>query len=430
MLTVGASHRTASSALLGDFGQAALTFRAQLRDGVHGPTGVPLSELVVLSTCARVEVYAVTEQSAAEEAAHVVGRAVFGSEGASRTSYRLRGHEAVRHVCRVASGLDSFVVGEHEIAGQVQRAFKDVVRERVDATVLDGVAAVARRASSRVRAETGVGRYSASVGSVAVAIVRERLGEDLSRSEALVVGAGKAGLLVARALRYSGVGRLSVVNRSEDRARRVAAEVGGRTAGLDRLPELLASADVVLSATGSDETVVDPTTAREALARRGPGRGPLLLLDLALPGDVDPAVGRLDGVELLTLEDVKERVHRHIDLRRDELGAAEAVVDEVLEEFVRQQEATDVDGLIGALRRSIEDVRATEVGRFLERRHPDVPPSREELDQLTRSIVNKILDDPMRRLRAAPPPGSAGRLLLGLARELVQSARRDGSSPR
>jgi glutamyl-tRNA reductase len=301
----------------------------------------------------------------------------------------------------VAAGLDSFVVGEHEIAGQVQRALKHAVRTRVEGSVLNGVAAVARKASRRVRAETSIGRYPASVSSVAVDLVRARLG-DLGARKALVIGAGEAGLLVARALRYSGVGSLTVVNRSPDRAREVAARVGGVAGGLDALPDLLVEADVVLSATGAAGVVVGVASAREAVARRGPTRTPLLLLDLALPGDVDPRVTGVEGIELLMLEDVKDRVHVHIGLRREEMGAAERLVDEVVEDFVRRQDFPDVDGLIGGLRRSIEEIRASEVSRFLERRDPMAPARREELDQLTRSIVNKLLHDPMKRLRAAP----------------------------
>jgi glutamyl-tRNA reductase len=421
MLTIGASHRTATSAMLGDFSRAAEAFRAQLREGGGARGGLSVQELAVLSTCARVEVYAVAEDSAADEAARLLGREVFGSEpvsGAEALPYRYRGPDAVRHVCRVAAGLESFVVGEHEIAGQVSRAFKNVVRVRDDANVLEGVAAVARRASRRVRSETDIGRYPASVSSVAVDLVRERLG-DLSTSRALVVGAGKAGLLVARALRSSGVASLAVVNRSLDRAREVASEVGGEAAGLVRLPELLAGADVVVTATGAEGLVIDVRMADAAVRARSSMRTPLLIVDLALPGDVAPEVGGLGGLELLTLEDVKGRVHRHLSLRRDELGAAERVVDEVVDDFLRQQDAPDVDALIGEVRRSIEAVRSAEVGRWLEARGSDAPPSREELDQLTRSIVNKLLHDPMRRLRSAPPLSGRSRILLRAARELV-----------
>jgi len=419
MLTIGASHRTASPAVLGDFGRAAEEFRASVRAGVHAPSGVPVRELAVLATCARVEVYAVTEDSAVDEAEWVVGREVFGyGDGVITPTYSLRGAEALRHVCRVAAGLDSFVVGEHEIAGQVQRALKDAVRTGAEASRLEGVAALVKRASRRVRTETAIGRHPASVSSVAVDIVRARFGT-LEACKALVVGAGEAGLLVAETLRRSGIGSLKIVNRSRERAERVAVRVGGAAAGLDVLPDLLVEADAVLTATGAERIVVDARSVRDAVARRDATRPPLLMIDLALPGDVDPDVGALVGVELLTLEDVRARVVQHIELRRHEIGAAELVVDDVVEDFVRRQDVPDVDGLIGPLRRTIEEIRSSEVSRFMERRDPAAPVGREELDQLTRSIVNKLLHVPMRRLRATPMRGVEGRRLLGAARELA-----------
>jgi glutamyl-tRNA reductase len=404
MLTIGASHRTATSAMLSDFGRAAQEFRASVRDGMHGGSRLPVHELAVLATCARVEVYAVTEESAVAEALSILGREVFG---VSERAYRFQGTDAVRHLCRVAAGVESFVVGEHEIAGQVQRAFRDAALGRGDTGVLERAAAVARRASRRVRSETSIGRYPASVSSVAVDLIRDRLG-DLTRSRAVVVGAGHAGLLVARSLKSAGVASLVVANRSPDRAREVATGVGGEPAALDRLGDLLAGADVVVTATGADGIVVDVSTTAAALESRDDGR-PLLLLDLALPGDVHPEVGRMAGVELLTLEDVKTCVHRHISLRRGELGRAERVIDEVVDDFIRQQDVTDVEALIGELRRSVEEVRAAEVERWLAAQAQETAPSREELDRLTRSIVNKLLHDPMKRLRSAAVWSRQGR---------------------
>jgi glutamyl-tRNA reductase len=404
MLTIGASHITATTARLGDFGRAAQAFRADVHDGVHGPSGVPVHELAVLATCACVEVYAVTEDSAAEDAAQILDRCVFGGGAESEsngTPYRLRGPDAVRHVCRVASGIESFVVGEHKIAGQVKRAFQDVIRARSDTNMLEGVAAVARRAGRRVRSETGIGRYPASVSSVAVDLAREHLG-DLADSRALVVGAGKAALLVARALRSAGVASLTIVNRSLRRAVEVAAEDGGKAAELERLPALLGGADVVVTATGAEDVVLDVTTVAKAVRRCGPDGRPLLVLDLAVPGDVDPGVGELTGVELLTLEDVKSRVHRHISFRRAELHAAERVVDEVVDEFVSRHDAPDPDALIGELRRSVETIRSAEVERWFDVRRSGSLPSRAELYRLTRSVVNKLLHDPPKRLRTTP----------------------------
>jgi glutamyl-tRNA reductase len=264
---------------------------------------------------------------------------------------------------------------------------------------------------------------------VAVDLARERLGE-LTASRAVVVGAGKASLLVARALRSAGVASLVVANRSLQRGRAVAAQVGGAAAELHGLPTLLAEADLVVTATGAGGVIIGPEMVAHVVGVRGPDAKPLLVLDLALPGDVDPGVGAIPGFELLTLEDVKERVHRHLSFRRDELDAAERVVAEVVDDFLREQERPDVDGLIGELRRSVEAVRSAEVDRWLMARGSEAPPSREELDRLTRAIVNKILHRPMQELRASPLGDARSRLLVSAARELagIEAAGLGGSA--
>jgi len=421
MLTIGANHRTATAARLGEFTLAAERLKGELRDGGPRKTQVPVHELAVLATCNRVEVYVAADDAVADEAAQVLGREVFGTEadpGRGDAPYQFRGVDVVRHVCRVAAGLDSMVVGEHQIAGQVTRAFQDVVYLSESGKVLESVAAAARKASRRVRSETGLGRYPASVSSVAVDLAREKLG-DLSGRRVLVVGAGKAGLLVCKALKASGVASLTVVNRSPGRAREVAREVDGTVASLEELRELLTTADLVITATGADNVVLDLSAAKAALATRDIHSSPLLVLDLALPSDVDPVVGELDGIELLTLEDVKDRVERHLSLRRDEVEPAEAVVDAVVHDFVQQQAAPDVEALISELRRSIDEVRSLEVQRWLATRRSQGAPSREELDRLTRSIVNKLLHDPMIRLRSAPSRNGGGETFFRAASELL-----------
>ena len=430
MITIGANHKTATAATLGALTRAAERLKTGLRDGALHATDVPVSELAVLTTCNRVEVYAVAEDDMIDAAASAVRREVFDTEtdaGGANAPYEFRGVEAVRHLCRVRAGLDSMVVGEHQIAGQVARAFRDVAWVSGAGKVLEGVAAVARKAGRRVRSETDLGRYPASVSSVAVDLARKELG-DLAGRSALVVGAGKAGFLVCKSLKAGGVGSLTVVNRSPGRARQVAEEVGGSVAALGELPELLTSADLVITATGADGVLVDVPAVSAAVAKRTRA-APLLVLDLAMPRDVDPAVGELDGVELLTLEHVKARVDRHLSLRRESMGSAEAVVEEVVDEYVQQQDGPDVEALIGELRSRIEGVRSLEVERWLEARDSGGAPTREELDRLTRSIVNKALHDPMIRLRSAALGNGRGEALFRTARELLGLKGRRPSAP-
>jgi glutamyl-tRNA reductase len=422
MLTIGASHRTTRVTVLGEMSRAAHDLKGRLREGGARGLDLPVAELAVLSTCGRVEVYAVADASEARAVSEILAREVFGASvplaprGAEEGSapYFLEGELVARHLCRVAAGLDSMVPGEHEIAGQVARAFEDVVVRSGRGGMLTGMAALARKASRRIHAATNVGRHPASIGSVVAELTRERLG-DLTARSAVVIGAGAAGLSAARALRGFGVGGVTLVGRSRARTREAAREIGAAAAPRGHLMELMSCADVVIAAAGSDGPIVDVVTAKR-LANERLGRGSLLIIDLAVPPDVDPRVERVPGIELLGLDDVKERVSRYVSLRREELAPAEEVIDEIMRELDRtERRAHD---LIGALRRSVEEVRAGEVARWLDTRDGDGAPTREELDSLTRSLVNKVLHDPMIRLRAAAPRSETGRALLDAASEL------------
>jgi glutamyl-tRNA reductase len=376
-------------------------------------------ELAVLATCNRVEVYTVCAPGSEPTVTRAIKSEVFGDRSSQpkSTLYALQGVDAVRHLCRVASGLDSLVVGEHQIAGQVVRAFRDPTMSVDGTSVLGTAAAVARKAARRVRSETAVGRYPASVSSVAVDIARKEL-NGLAGRTILIVGAGKAGRLVCEALRGCGAASLTVVNRSPEKAHALADRIGGSVAALEELPGLLVTADLVLTATGADNAVVDLEIATRALRARALGAGPLLVLDLALPNDVDPAVGQLEGLRLLTLEQVKTRVDRHLSLRRDEIQPAESVIDEVMADFVGSQAGAEVEALITELRRDFELVRSREVDRWIRTHPPEARPSREDIDRLTRSIVNKLLHDPMTRLRSSPDADEQGEALFHTAREL------------
>jgi glutamyl-tRNA reductase len=332
----------------------------------------------------------------------------------------------IRHLCRVAAGLDSIVPGEHEISGQVAKAFDDVTGSAGHGGVLASAAALALTAGRRVRAETGVGRHAASVGSVAVEMARERIG-DLAGRSAVVIGAGAAGLSIGRALQSRGVDRLTLVGRSGERTAAAAGSVGAHAASPDQLGELLLRVDLVIAAAGADGFVVDKAMAKRVAAGRGE-RGPLLLIDLAVPRDVEPGIAALPGIELIGLDDVRERVVRHLTLRREEIAPAEAIIDELMGEHGGAE--PEVDHVIGALRRTVEDVREREVERWLDGRNGAGAPSREEIDRFTRSLVNKLLHRPMRRLRAATTGTEDGRALLAAASELFGPVPVPGSGAR
>ena len=389
-----------------------------VRDGPAG-SALPVRQIALLATCNRVELYLVPEEGGEEAVRAGVCSEVFGSGSlgaAFLEPYEIGGVEAVRHVCRVAAGLDSMVIGEHEIAGQVARAFRDSVSLGTGADALSAVAKVAKMACRRVRSETALGRRSASVSSVAMDLAREELG-GLEGRDVILVGAGKVGKLVARVLERSGARSVTVANRSEGSARTLADRMGGSYETLDQLPRLLAHSDLVITATNAPCPVIDDSTVRPALAARN-GRGPLLIIDLAVPRDVDAAVGALEGIRVLTLDHVKARLERHISLRLQEVGPAEKVVDEVLDHFVQDGSGREVEALIEELHRGAEELRSREVDHWVSARNGNGPPSREDLDRLTRGIVSKLLHEPMLRLRGAAEVSGRGEALVRTAREL------------
>jgi glutamyl-tRNA reductase len=398
LLTIGTNHRTASSVKLGEITRAALRLRSGLLVGspVARP---PVDELAVLATCGRVEVFAACDESDAEMALAWIRAQVFDPRSGD-AAYQLRHMDALRHLCAVAAGLDSVVLGEHEIAGQVARALRDAVTVRGHGRTLEHVAYTVARATRRVRAETAVGRGSASVTSAALDIARERLG-GLERRAALVIGAGRAGWGAAKTLRSHGVASLTVVNRSVGRAREVADAVGGTAASMDDLGALIGRADVVISATGAERPLIDRDMVRGAVRGGGRSGGVLVLLDLAVPGDVEVSVADVAGVELVTLDDVAGQVETRVAVRREGLQAAEAIVYEVVAEHEHRPDTREVDRTIGELRRSVEEMRSREVQRWLDGGGaPTHVSSRAEMDRLTRSLVNKALHAPTARLRS------------------------------
>jgi glutamyl-tRNA reductase len=403
VLALGASHRTVDVAALNRFAQALAGFRTDFQDAGQVRPTLPVREISFLSTCNRVEVYAVAEEGREDEVVLGIRDRVFASAADYTDAlYELRGASAVHHLCRVAAGLDSMVVGEPQIAGQVAKAFQAGIRFDGRGDVLGSVAALARSASRRVREETELGRHSVSMASVALDLVETELGT-LEGLNGIVVGAGKIGSLVSRLMKHTGLSGLTVLNRSPERLRSLADRLGCQTAPLEMMPGLLPRADVVITATDSARPILDVAMVTASLNGRTRS-GPLCIVDLALPADVHPDVADLDGVRLFDLNDVQERLEHHVDLRMQAVGPAEVVVAEVVETHAPSVERADVEGLIGELRQDAERIRSATVDRWLERRNGSGAPDREEIDRLTRTIVNRLFHEPMVRLRTAPLP--------------------------
>ncbi len=374
-----------------------------------------LLEVVVLSTCNRTEIYA--RCSRFHAAVGDVRDFLSAQSGADPDEfadhlYTYFDDAAVAHLFSVAAGLDSMIVGESEILGQVHDAWDMAVRENASGQLLSRLFRHAVESGKRVRTETGIGRHPVSISSAAVAVAGEHLGS-LDGARVLVIGAGEMGEGVARSLGSRGIVDVCVANRTQARALEIAKRVGGRAVSLDHVEAELLDADVLLTSTASQHVLVE-RSAVEAVMRQRPEH-PLLVVDVALPRDVDPGVREVDGVTLLDLDDLKDFAQRSAELRRREIGRVREILASELERFRSERAAREVAPLVVSLRALGEDVRAGELDRFAKKLNGLSPEQREAVEGLTRGIVNKLLHEPTVRLKDAAGTGRGDYLSDALA---------------
>ncbi len=312
---IGISHKTAPVAVREHF-----AFSADELPPLLAKLGERYAGAAVLSTCNRTEIYVASARGIGDPRpivallSEIKGEVAF--EGAP--FFAVTGKEAARHLFRVAAGIESMVIGESEVLGQVRAAFTAATAAGTHTPVLSRLFHTAIRVGRKARAQTNIGRGTMSVSSTAVSLARSALG-DLSGKTALVVSAGEAGKLTARTLASSGVSRMLVTSRNAARSAELAAELGGSTLPFERLPDALAEADIVITSTAAPHFLIDRPMLETAMAAR-PNR-PLLLIDIAVPRDVDPAVRELSGVHLHDIDDLQAVARHSMHLRRKELGA-------------------------------------------------------------------------------------------------------------
>jgi len=350
---------------------------------------------VILSTCNRLEVYAF-EEAETDLPARIIAflTAVSGvTEPELRSHlYQHQGDGCAQHLFRVASGLDSMVVGETQVLGQVRTAFSVATELGFVRGPLSGLFHQALRTARQIHRETNIGSRSRSVSQAGVQLARGLLG-DLAQKQALVVGAGDAGRLVAQALSDAGVKKIMVTNRTRWRAEDLARELGGIAVPIEELSLQLAQADVVISSTGSPGYMLDQLTIREALGQRS-GR-PLLLIDIAVPRDIDPAVGSLDNVQLYDLDALQLMSEIAPEDLEQDLAWAEGIVEGRTEEFHQWWDSLDVIPLIASIREQAEAIRRAEVARTIGKLKGRMPDDLEELasrlDAMSAALVKKLL---------------------------------------
>lgn len=388
-----------------------------------------LGEVMVVSTCNRVEIYGVAAQwaRAGERVLQVLAeaRGVPLLELVEHTFVRGE-RAAATHICRVAASLESMVVGEPQILGQVKDAFELAQREGTIGSVLDRCLNTAFRAAKRVRSETEIARGAASVPSVAVDLARTIFG-DLAGCGALLVGAGEMASQAGVHLRAGGVTEVAVVNRGEVRGQALAQELGARFAPWDALEAELRRADIVVTSTGSPRPVIDRALLRPVMkARRGK---PIFFVDIAVPRDVDPEVARLEQVFLYNIDDLQGIVHDNMRSRVAEADRAGALVEEEVGEFVAWQRARSVGPILKALQAHARGIIEGELARVRGKLQGLSPDQQKTVEALAHGITQKLLHSPMTALRQAASADDGETDLAGALRTLFGLQTEEAAAP-
>jgi glutamyl-tRNA reductase len=414
IVAVGLNHTTAPVSLreqlsLNDCGlRMALSDLAASRRIPNNGNGHPrLLESVVLSTCNRLEVYAVVagEPKAGWRRVEqfLVDLQGLDLEELRRHLYRLEGQAVVNHLMRVAAGLDSMILGEAQILGQVSVAQAEAQTAGSIGPVLSHLFDHAIHAGKRARTETEIGRHTTSISHAAAQLVRDRAGS-LESVQALIVGAGEMAEIAAQALQDRGLRQMSFINRTHSRAESLASHFGGRALNWYYLPSALAMADVVISSTGAPHTVIHEKDVCPGLAERA-GR-PLLIVDIAVPRDVEESVGDLPGIELFDVDHLQTTVDANMAQREAAIPAVEAIIDQEASRFESWLQGRQVLPVLVELRRRAQNIATAELDRYQPQLEELDPVCQDKVTRMVHRIVNKLLHEPTVRLKASAAEGN------------------------
>ena len=371
--------------------------------------GQVVSEGLIVSTCNRVEVLAATGAERLLEGKERIKEFLSNSRAVSREDFgsHLYSHEddaAVRHVFRVASSLDSMVVGEPQVLGQVRRAYSVAVEAGTAGRVLNRLVHQAFRVAKRVRTETGIAASAVSISYTAVELGRKIFGSLKDRT-VLVVGAGEMAELSAKHLVGAGVSRVLVTNRTETAARELAAKFGGEAVDFSRLAHNLAEADIVICSTGAGEYVITPKVAREALEIRR--NRPAFFIDISVPRNIDPEVGRIPNLFIFDIDDLESVIASNIREREREAERAELIVESEVMQFQQSLRTLDIGPTLGALREKLQEIARAEMARQRQRLGPLTPEQERAVEGLLMATVNKISHPIIYQLKSSYDTGEA-----------------------
>ncbi len=377
-----------------------------------------IAEAMILSTCNRVEVLAATKRlhncmKTIKEALQADG-ARAGDWSYDAYTYALVGENAVEHLFRVASGLDSMVIGEPQILGQIKDAYRIAVANKACGPVLNRLLHTAFRVAKRIRTETEIGRRAVSVSYAAVELARSIFGS-LENRTLLLIGAGEMVELACRHFSNHGMKRILVTNRTPSRARELAAQFRAEPVPFDSFRKRLVDADIVLSCTGASSYLVDKEDVRQALRLRK--NRAMFFIDIAVPRDVDPAVNELPNAYVYDIDDLQSVVDRNLGHRKEEMARAEEIIRGELAQVRRWTRSQQIMPIVRALMQKAEEIRSRELERTLSRLRDVQEDDRRLLELMTKAIVNKMLHDPLIKLKRET--GSENeRIFLDVVREL------------
>lgn len=406
---IGVNHKTAPIGLR----ERVAISRDELPETTRALGEMPgVSECMIVSTCNRVELLAAVDGADVNLASFLESR--FGIEASVLAPhlYEYRDQEAVRHLFRMAASLDSMVVGEPQILGQVKEAFAVAKAAGTVAGQLEHLLQGAFAAAKKARSETGIGSNTVSIASVAVDMARKIFGSLQGRT-VFLVGAGKMSELAARHLIQQGAGTVLVTNRTFERARRMAAEFEGgsvtpKVVPFEQLYEAAATADIVISSTGAPHHIFRREHGQDFLHRRK--NRPMFFIDIAVPRDVDPAMNDLDGIFVYDIDDLQQVAAAHMEERNRQATDAESLIAIEVERFEIRQRAVNVAPAIVALQQKAEEIRQAELQRIRARLGSLTPEQMAAVEALTRGLVNKFLHPPMQALKQAARQADATRL--------------------
>lgn len=415
---LGLNHTTAPIELREQLSLNDDAIRSALTHLAHEQPGSPIAELVILSTCNRIELYAVSTHGAITELE------TFLSNVSRMPPQRFRSHlyryedvDAARHLFEVAAGLDSLVIGEPQILGQVTRALEISRAQNMAGPMLNRLFQSAIHAGKRARTETNISRNPASISSLAASLA-ERAVHPFAEAQVVILGAGEMAELAVDALRKRGAHRIRVINRTLERAESLSKRWQADVSTFDHLEEALSNADIVISSTGAPHLLVTADMIRRAMLARE--QRPLLLIDIAVPRDIDPAAAQVPNVKLYNIDHLNQKLEGALSKRMTEARRVKSILEEEIAAFSEYLASLEMITIIAEMRQQAEAIRQEMLQKTL-RRLPDLTDDeRSRIEAMTQALIKKILQAPTHRLRAealcpyAPEYAAVARTLFGM----------------